>query len=126
MENEKLTNLMKIEGLTKDTKFYRYTSEKHLERVEDKYRISANENATEMIEDYYGNGHLIMAKNVGKGLAFTLEKDNEYKSENAICVELRLADILDQGGLVYPDRSSYEIGTYFLTMPSGSVIVTIC
>lgn len=126
MESEKLTTLMESEGLTRDTLFYRYTSEKHLVKVDDsKYKLSANESATEMVEDYYGSGHLIMAKNVGQGLAFTLEKDTEYQSESKICVEMHLSEILDQRGLVYPDRSSYETSSYFLSMPEGSVSVEI-
>ena len=116
--------LMKSEGLTKDTKVYRYTSEEHMIKADDgKYKLSANDSATEMVEDYHKSGHLIMAKYVGQGLAFTLEKDNEYKSEAKICVEMPLSEILDQGGLVYPDRSSYETSSYFLTMPEGSVKV---
>jgi hypothetical protein len=124
METEKITILMKSEGLTEDTIFYRYTAEEHLIKAGDKkYKLSANDRATEMVEDYYESGHLIMAKYVGQGLAFTLEKDNEYKSESKICVEMPLSEILDQGGLVYPDRSSYETSSYFLTMPKGSVSV---
>ncbi|MFT5169376.1 MAG: hypothetical protein ACI8P3_004625 [Saprospiraceae bacterium] len=124
MEKEKIAILMKSEGLSKDTIFYRYTYEEHLIKTEEgKYKLSANDSATEMVEDYYISGHLVMAKYVGRGLAFTLEKDNEYKSDSKVCVEIRLSEILDQGGLIYPDRSSYETSSYFLTMPEGSVSV---
>ena len=124
MQTEKMTILMKGEGLTENTKVYRYTSDEHLVKTDDgKYRLSANDQATEMVEDYHISGHLIMAKYVGPGLAFTLEKDNEYKSESKICIEMPLSEILDQGGLIYPDRSSYETSSYFLTMPEGSVAV---
>jgi hypothetical protein len=124
MENEKLSTLMKSEGLSRDTMFYRYTTEKHLEEFEEgKYKLFANDEATEIIEDYYKTGQLIMAKYIASGLAFTTEKDTDYKSDLKMCVEMRLSEILDQGGLVYPDPGSFETSSYFLSIPNGFVLV---
>ena len=124
MENEKLETLMKSEGLTKDTILYRHTTEKHMEAAKNGlFKLFANSEATEIIEDHYDSGHLIMAKYVAAGLAFTTEKDTEYKSDSKICVEMPLSEILDQGGLVYPDPGSFEASSFFLSMPDGFVMV---
>ena len=124
MKNEKLALLLKNENLDETTTLYRHSLPKFLEQTDEgTYRLSANEAATEMVEDLYGSGHLIMAKYVGKGLAFTLQKETEYSSDEKLCVKISLKDILNQEGLVYPDRSSYDTSSYFLTMPTGSVAV---
>jgi hypothetical protein len=126
VKSDLCVKLMKLESLDRTTTLYRYTSKNHLSRTaDDRYELSANEGATEIIEDIYGSGHLIMAKNVGAGLAFTLEKEDEYGGESKVCVCVQLSDIIDQGGLIYQDRSSHIGKSYFLTMPEGKVEVTI-
>lgn len=121
---KKVRELMQIENFTENTKFYRYVLPEHIEQIEDNiYDVTANDEATEMIEDHYDSGHLIMAKNIGPGLAFTIDFNTEYKADNRICIELKLKDILDQGGKIYEDKSSYEEGTWFFTIPKRRVRV---
>ena len=116
--------IMQFEHFTENTKFYRYTLPEFIKQIKgDIFEITANEEAAEMIEDHYGGGHLKMAKNVGPGLAFTIDSDNEYKEADRVCVELKLKDILDQEGKIYKDKSSYEEGTWFFTIPKGVVRV---
>ena len=125
MKNEDiLKEYIKHENLSDDTKFYRQTNEHHLkEDSEGNLLLKPRPDATEMVEDIYKQGHLIMAKNVGPGLAFTLSSKNDYSSEDNICVGITLKEFLKQGGFLYPDKSSYEEGSYFLMLPEGDFIV---
>ena len=120
--NAELNHLMKENNLTKETKLYRYTDPDFLSHLEgNRYSMSANDEATEMVEDIYGTGHLKMAKYFGKGLTFMMQPESEYDLPGKKCVCLVLEDVLSQGGLIYPDRSSYVSGSFFLTLPEGSV-----
>lgn len=122
--NPDLEHLMKENQLTENTILYRYTYPEFLALVEgNRYKLSANENATEMIEDIYGSGHLKMAKYVGKGLTFLLQQESEFDLPGKKCVRLRLKEVLSQGGMIYPDRSSFVSGSFFLTIPLGFVEV---
>ena len=77
-DNKKiLEDFLIHEKLGKDTIMYRHTLPDYLNRSE--MTLKPNEAATEMVEDIYGTGHLIMDKYVGRGLAFTLEKDTDYQ-----------------------------------------------
>ena len=122
--NPDLEHLMKENKLTEDSILFRYTYPEFLEHVEgNRYKLSANENATEMVEDLYGSGHLKMAKYIGKGLTFLSQKESEFDLPEKKCVQVRLKEILKQGGLIYPDRSSFVSGSFFITLPNGSVEV---
>ena len=114
------------EKLKSNTPFYRWTSQSHLGKSDNgKYSLEVRKEATEMVEDIYNQGHIIMAKNVGPGLAFTLSKNNDYASDDMVCVSLQLEDILIQGGILYKDVSSHVEGSYFLMMPAGNLKVII-
>ena len=122
--NAELKQLMEENNLTEDTLMYRYTYPEYLQHIEgSRYKLSANKNATEIVEDLYGSGHLTMAKNIGEGLTFILQKENEFDLPEKKCVHLRLKEVLSQGGRIYPDRSSFVSGSFFLTLPAGFVNV---
>ena len=121
---DKLRHFIKNEKLEDITSFYRWTSQSHLEKSNNgKYLLEVRKEATEMVEDIYNQGHIIMAKNVGPGLAFTLSKNNSYASEDMVCVSIKLEDFLTQGGILYKDVSSHEEGSYFLMLQEGRLEV---
>lgn len=124
--NTKLKELMNQHHFTEDTVLYRYTLPEFLTPGEPgKYQLSANPNATEIVEDYYKSGHSIPGHDIGPGLSFFVQKEPEYALPEKKCVKVKLGDIIAQGGLIYPDYSTFSEGCFFLTMPSGSVEVEL-
>lgn len=64
--------------------------------------LEAKTDPTDMVVDrYHGFLEVFIASEVGQGISFLSEKENEYERSNRICVELNLKDVLDQGGLIY-------------------------
>lgn len=124
--NSQLFAFLESEDLSKDSLFYRYTLPEFIRRDENgKYFISANPEATEMIEDVYGNGHSKMAKFLSQGLAFTTAIEEEFKSDDHVLISLKVEKILDQEGLIYPDVSSYtsKSKAFYITIPTGEIEV---
>ncbi|PLW96331.1 MAG: hypothetical protein C0591_08995 [Marinilabiliales bacterium] len=118
--SSELNSVMKSLGLNHESKLFRYTSRSHINRDqhENEY-IKAKKDPHEMIVDTYeGRGHTYMAKQVGSGLAFVIEKVTELESTERVCCEVSLKNILDQGGLVYRvvSQPSY-INAIFCTLP---------
>lgn len=117
---------LKSEKLDQVERLYRYTNAWHIKKSEGANgSLSPNPNATEMLEDMYASGHTMMAKEIGPGLSFLKEKDNAFKEEERTCVSVNLKEFVDQGGFVYPDKSTYEEGAYFLMLPEGDFKVNI-
>lgn len=122
--NEKLQQLMKDNGLTEESIFYRYTFPEFLKSIDgNRFKLSANDQATEIVVDVYQSGLREMAHNFGKGLTFLSERDESFELPDKICVKMQLKEILQQGGLLYPDESSFVEGAFFMTMPEGEVEV---
>ena len=124
--NEQVTAFLESEDLSKESQFYRFTLPEYLRLDADgRYFISANPEATEMIEDIYGNGHSMMAKFLGQGLAFTTGVEEEFKNNDHVLISVKVEKILDQDGLIYPDVSSYtnDSKAYFITLPKGEIEV---
>jgi hypothetical protein len=116
-----LNQLIDHDDLKDDTKFYRWTSVTHLSASNDGlYSLEARKEATEMVEDIYDQGHLIMAKYVGPGLSFTLSKNNDYADDSKVCVSITLKQFIEQGGLLFNDKSSHVEGAYFLMLAEGN------
>jgi hypothetical protein len=105
------------------------------------YRLAANPSASESVIDVYGPGYVVQADRVGPGLAFAESPSRNWQetmelralraedaslraaAEDRVEVAVRLQDLLQQGGLVYPVESvTVERGRYF-TLPQGSVEV---
>jgi len=122
--NPKLEQLMQEKGLTADTILYRYTYQEFLTpKGDNKFDLSANENATEIVLDVYNLGLREVAHDFGKGLTFLRQKEAEFELPEKVCVQVKLGAILSQGGLIYPDNSSFVEGAFYLTMPAGHVEV---
>ena len=138
-----LDKLLQENGLTADTRLYRDAMRTALLRadVPGAYRLAANATPSEAVIDVYGQGHLVQAEQVGPGLAFaesggpnwqeTMEMRALHSgrgslgvpSADFIEVEVRLQDILRQGGLIYPVESVTVEKVWYCTLPAGSVEV---
>ena len=122
----KISKLMKAKGLDDKSVLYRYSLIEYLDKLEDGSTIiNANPSATEMVEDVYGSGHILMASSFGPGLSFTIQPEEEFNSEEHTLVSVKLGDVLEQGGKIYPDKSTYTLNAYYLTIPAGMIKVQL-
>ena len=121
----RLAALMEEHSLSGETRLYRQTLAEHLTAAgePDVFRISANPSPSEAVVDVYGHGHTGGAEHVGPGLAFVEKSADEWHSGDRVAVELRLQDVLDQGGLIYPVESVVTEKTWYVTLPAGDVAV---
>ena len=104
------------------------------------FRLNANPAPAESVVDVYGQGYVVQAEQVGPGLAFaesdqpnwqeTMEmrvlkatRTSKMKMADHVEVEIRLSDILKQGGLVYPVESVTVERAWYCTLPEGSIEV---
>ena len=104
------------------------------------FRLKANQSPSESVVDVYGQGYVVQAEQVGPGLAFaesdqpnwqeTMEmrslkatQTSKAKMADHVEVEIRLGDILQQGGLVYPVESVTVERAWYCTLPEGSIEV---
>ena len=87
--------------------------------------LSANEDPSEAVVDVYEGGHISLAMHVGPGLAFSQAKENEWESSDRTAVEVRLQDVLDQGGRIYPVESVITERVWYFTLPDGHVRVNV-
>jgi hypothetical protein len=127
-------------GLGDDTLLYREAQRQSLSPTGTLglYRLPANTSPSESVVDVYGQGHLTQAEHVGPGLAFAessapnwqetmelraLKGRGNAPSEASVEVEVRLGDILRQGGLIYPVESVTVERVWYCTLPAGSVDV---
>ena len=117
--------LMESNGFTGESRFYRYTLPEFLKPLEEPgmFLISANEDPSESVINVYEDDHFWLAAQIGPGLAFAEIADNEWKATERIGIEIRLQDVLDQGGLIYPVQSIITERVWYFTLPSGSVRV---
>ena len=125
-EKEMLQDLLEENKLSHETKLYRFTSERFLNKNDDGTEsLVANNVPIEMLVDNYnGQGHVFIARDIGKGLSFLTEPLDEYVREDRVCVSVSVGDLLDQGGLIYKVTSlPAYISAFFFTMPTGVVPV---
>ncbi|HEV8453718.1 MAG TPA: hypothetical protein VGQ69_06495 [Gemmatimonadales bacterium] len=138
-----LDQLLREHGLSGETRLYREAERGSLIPLDTSgaYRVRANANPSESVVDVYGQGHLVQAEQVGAGLAFadsaapnwqeTMElralREGRGKPgappEDRVEIEVRLQDILHQGGLLYPVESVTVERVWYCTLPAGSVEV---
>ena len=133
----RLDQLLNEYGLSGETRLYREALRSALTPAgaSGAYRLAANAGATESVIDVYGQGYLVQAEQLGPGLAFAesarpdWQETMELRALKArgqperVEVEVRLADLLEQGGLLYPVESVTVERAWYCTLPSGSVIV---
>lgn len=138
-----LSKLLEEHGLTGESRLFREAERRSLSSTDTpgSYRLAANVTPSESVIDVYGPGYLVQAEQVGPGLAFAesasphWQETMEMRTLRAggvtgrteggdhIAVEVRLADILSQGGLMYPVESVMVERAWYFTLPQGSVEV---
>ena len=118
-----LDGLMEEYHFTGETRFYRANLPKFLSTTDETgvFRMSAMNDPSEAIVDIYGQGHVTLAQQVGPGLAFSENSAHQWLASDRTAVEVRLQDVLDQGGLVYPVESVITDRIWYLTLPNGGV-----
>ena len=124
-KNTKLEELMRSNHLTAESRLYRYSLSEFLAPTDDPtvFEVSANEDPSEAVEDVYKQGHVVLAVHIGAGLAFSESRDNDWRETDRACIELRLQDVLDQEGRIYPVESITTEQAWYVTLPRGAVRV---
>ena len=124
--DDKLAETLEAHGLERTSVLYRETLGEFLSHDDGsgEWSISANPDASEAVVDVYEGGHIALAAQMGPGLAFTERRENQWRDEGRITVALRLGDMLDQGGLLYPVESVITEPVWYVTLPAGRVRVT--
>ena len=137
-----LSKLLEEHNLAGDARLYREAMRDSLIPTGQAgvYSLAANANPSESVVDVYGPGYVVQADQVGPGLAFaesaspnwqeTMElrtlraaPDKLRSSQDRVEVEVRLDDILRQGGLIYPVESVTVERAWYCTLPDGKVDV---
>ncbi len=120
-----LRELLSSRGLGRDSLLFRESLPDFLETDEAGVEtLSANPDPSEAVVDVYEGGHVALAAHVGPGLAFSEQRDNQWRDEGRVAVAVRLGDVLDQGGLPYPVESVITEPVWYVTLPEGRVRVT--
>jgi len=135
-----LDRLLKDYSLAADTRLYREAIRESLTPTgaPGVYRLAANAAPSESVVDVYGSGYLMQAESVGPGLAFAesarpnWQETMEMRAMKAgrakppadkVEVEIRLEDVLRQGGLIYPVESVSVERVWYCTLPAESIDV---
>ena|SRR5438094_4707837 len=138
-----LSKLLKEHGLTGESRLYREAERSTLVATgaPGRYRLAANPRPSESVVDVYGPGYLVQAELMGPGLAFAESASPNWQETmelralragrqeppsgeaDRIEVEVRLEDILRQGGLMYPVESVTVERVWYFTLPQGPVEV---
>jgi len=137
-----LDRLLADHALAPQTRLYRETVRESLmpTATPGVFRLAANASPSEAVIDVYGQGYTVQAEQVGPGLAFAesarpdWQETMEMRTLRAglgsaaslpqrVEVEVRLEDVLRQGGLLYPVESVAVERAWYCTLPAGSVEV---
>ena len=136
-----ISKLLQEHGLTGESRLFREAKRESLVSTDNpgNYRISANPTPGESVIDVYGGpGYVVQAEQVGPGLAFAESSSRDWQDSvvlravravdvtslgDSVKVEARIADILSQGGLMYPVESVEVERAWYFTLPSGSIEV---
>ena len=141
--NAVLERLLVENGLSAETRLFREVLSKNLRLTEvgGVLELSANRSPGETVVDIYKKGNAVPAGEVGAGLAFAEtprggwqdtmelrvqhagERTRELLSLERMEVFVRLGDVLDQGGLIYPVQSVTVEKAWYCTLPTGLVHV---
>lgn len=128
--------------LAPDTRLYREAVFRDLvpTGAADVFLLHAKSEPLESVVDVYGAGHIVQAESVGKGLAFAQTPTPNWQEtmelramkgltsahpEARVEVEVVLADVLAQGGRLYPVESVTVEKAWYCTLPIGSIEVRI-
>lgn len=136
----KLDQLLQDNGFDADSRLFREALRESLGVTKSAgvYRLPANAKPMESVVDIYGQGHLVQAEAVGKGLAFAesalpawqetmelraIRSPGGQKPLDTVEVAVRIGDVLAQGGLIYPIESVTVEKAWYCTLPAGSIEV---
>lgn len=102
-----LEGLLRSNGLSVKTRLYRCTRAEFLSpgQAPGTLSLSANDASPEGVVDIYRNGHTLVAEQLGPGLAFAEQRDNQWRAPDRKLVEVLIEEVLAQGGLLYPVES---------------------
>jgi hypothetical protein len=122
-EKQILDTFMKENNLTPESKLVRYTSKTYLKELSGEYFLEAKKEPQDMVVDrYHGFWEVFLASEVGPGISFLTNREQEYERTDRVCVEISLKDVLDQGGLIYNVTSlPAYLNAFFCTLPDGKV-----
>ncbi len=122
-EEQVLTAFMQENNITSESKLYRYTSKNYLKELNGEFYLEAKKEPTDMVVDrYHGFWEVFLASEVGPGISFLTNREQEYERTDRVCVEISLKDVLDQGGLIYNVTSlPAYLNAFFCTLPDGKV-----
>ena len=121
----KVEEVLRDHGLSRDSILYRESLETFVERDDAGFEtVTANGDPSEALVNVYEGGHVALAAQIGAGLAFTERRENQWREEGRVTVAVRLGDVLDQGGLLYPVESVITEPVWYVTLPAGRVRVT--
>jgi hypothetical protein len=140
-----LQRVLAENGLNPDSRLYRETLKKTLVATDRPgvFQLPANPKPPESVVDVYGQGYIVQADQAGPGLSFAESAQPDWQetmeqrvlqsgeqtrrvlSLERLEVEVRLGDILEQGGLIYPVESVTVERAWYCTLPSGSVPVRV-
>ncbi len=134
-----LSKLLEENQLTPESRLYREAERSALTATATPgvYRLAANSRSSDSVVDVYGPGYVVQAEQVGPGLAFaqsatpnwqeTMElralRARHDNQPDRVEVEVRLADLLEQGAIMYPVESVTVERAWYFTLPTGSVEV---
>ncbi len=109
--------------LSLESRFYRYTLTEYLAPAGDEgeTRVSANSSPDEAVIDVYNDGVTLFAKDLAPGLVFAASRECEWESADRVCIEIRVGDVLEEGGRLYPVQ--FVENAWYLTFPSGSAAI---
>ena len=122
-EEQVLTAFMQENNITSESKLYRYTSKNYLKELNGEFYLEAKKEPTDMVVDrYHGFWEVFLASEIGPGISFLTNREQEYERTDRVCVEISLKDVLDQGGLIYNVTSlPAYLNAFFCTLPDGKV-----
>lgn len=142
--NEALDRLLKENGLTSESRLYREAVFTALRETGTPgvFHLAANENPSDSVVDVYDQGYVVQASEVGPGLSFAESASPNWQEtmelravraghapgvvpEPRVEVEVRLGDILAQGGLLYPVESVTVERAWYCTLPQSGIDVRV-
>ena len=124
-EKDVLTKFMLENNLTPESKLYRYTSRNYLKEFDGEFYLEAKKEPIDMVVDrYHGFWEVFLSSEVGQGISFLSQREDEYERPDRVCVEMHLKDVLNQGGLIYKVTSlPAYLKAFFCTLPDGMIKV---
>jgi hypothetical protein len=126
-EQQVLKAFMEENNLTSESKLYRYTSKNYLKEIKGEFFLESKKESSDMVVDrYHGFWEVFISSEVGQGISFLSNREEEYERPDRVCVELNLKDVLGQGGLIYKVTSlPAYIKAFFCTLPEAKVKVEV-